>query len=459
MKQSKALTISLMFFVFLSIFLTYFLIIDFPAFQNFIWKEDMKEIPGNVSEKERIQESIFYQPTSLTLQDTLFPVQYVVRDEKTTHQIIDNEALKAFQKFLSDHPIELNTVVPIKDAEFISSLYENKHFQAIFIEQTPLKLMSHYFHMPKHEDTNFMMDRVIVSFEDEENARVYLINSRENQYIVSNIKKSQELQKLAFNQKWGRYRVQGYIGKYGLIYLPQETINAYTETYTMESLPESLFVKSFFPNGDYKTNENTKDLFTYFNYQYTLEISDQKKMLNVRVNQPVKNQENESKDRFKGPFDIVSKYEYWPESIHLVKNTSKNIEFRRFVNNRPIFMAPTMHEYAASQFNLNSNTQSGVYQFQLPLMIFHAHIPDQSQMVEVPSAEQLMQMVENFGYDLRGFESVILGYEWQEETENNQKAILVPKWYFKVDNEYYSWDEIGSQSFKMVWNRQFESEE
>ena len=459
MKQSKLLTLSMVFFAILSIILTYYLIIDFPAFQNFIWKEDYNQTVNNVSEKERVQETVFYQPTSLTLQDTLFPVQYIVRGENTTHQIIDKQAIKSFQEFLSNNPIEIKTSIPVKDQTFISSLYEQVHFQALFIEKTPIRLLSHYFRLPRNEESKFLVDRVIVTFDEANTGQVYLINSSDNQYLVGEIPKVKDLYKLAYRKNLDQVRVQGYIGKNGLIYLPQETMNVSSEVYTMENLPESLFVKSFFPNGDYKTNENTKNLSTYFNYQYTLEISDQKKLLNVRVNQPDKNDVTNNKDRFKGPFDIISKYEYWKNSIHLVKNTTKNIEFRRFINTRPIFMAPSMHEYAASHFNLSSDSQSDVYQFQLPLMIFHAHIPDQSEEMTVPSASEMVAMLENYGFNIRGFDSIILCYEWQEETEKNQKAILVPKWYFKINHEYYSWDQIGSQSFKLVWDRQFEEGE
>lgn len=457
MKRNYFLTFILVIFAILSIILSYFLIYNYPAFQDFVTKGDSQVSQNSNIKKGDVKTPVFYKSNGLSLDEVFKPSKVIYRSDKTTQWITDPKIGNSLVQLFKSNPIQLRSKEFTHDSQKIQELYMTNHLQLIFTENIPTNVLSPMVEVMDKDAMEEPIHRIIIPFD--ESGQVYFVNVDEGGYYTAKLPRQvpQETLETTLNKETNmRVEVQGYLGKKGLIYLPNDPVKTKSQLYTVENIPESVYVKEFFENNDFKTNEIDDNRVTYFNYLYTLDFQRDKQLLDVRVSRPEDGSSQTGlEDQIKNSYHIFSRFEYWRHESRFMNPDSREIIYRRYVNGFPIFSAPDQVDHGAMVFQLKNNQSAEIYRFQIPLQIIQAHIPDMSEPVDLASSQQIQQEVKELGYDLQGMDDIIMAYEIQEDTEDYKKMHLIPKWYVKLEDQYFSLDQLKTDAFEQAWNETY----
>lgn len=454
MKKNYFITLFLITFAILSIILSYFLIYDYTTFQDFIFKGEARQSTQTDIKKSEVASPVFYKPNKLSMSDVFKPTKVIYRNEKTTQWITDPKIEDNLIQIFKEHPIQLKDDAFVESSEKIESLYATNHLQLIFSDKVPSKVMEPMVKVSHPDEMTQHIHRIIIPFD--QSGQVYFINLDQKGYYVAKLPREigeSTLEEVLTKPTKMKVDVQGYIGKQGLIYLPNQPIATKTQLYTVENIPESVFVKEFFQNNEFKTNDGDDNRGIFFNYLYTLEFQRDKHLLDVRVSRPEDGTRRTMMEKIDNSFKNFSRFEFWRHESRLMNPNGKLAVYRRFINGFPIFPSPGQVDHGATIFQLKSNQSSEIFRFQIPLQIIQAHIPDMSEPVELASSDQIYQALKDNGYELEGIEDILIGYEIQEDTENYKKMYLVPKWYFKLNDQYVSMDQLMTDEFQQAWDK------
>lgn len=453
MKKHYFLTLFLVSFAILSIILSYFLIYDYAAFQDFINKGQTNVSQESNLKKGEVKSPVFYKPNNLSLGEVFKPAKVIYRNDKTTQWITDPKIENSLVQLFTSSPIQMKNAEFIQDEQRIDALYNTNHLQLIFTDKIPANVMQPMVEVVNEEDMKEHIHRMVIPFDD--SGQVYFINLDKKGYYTAKLPRQvthDSLETTLNKQTSMKVDVQGYIGKQGLIYLPNDPIKTKSQLYTLEDIPESVYVKEIFKNNEFKTNDTDDDRVTYFNYLYNLDFQRDKHLLDVRVSRPEEGTRRTTLEKIENSYDNFSRFEFWRDEVRLMNPNANQAVYRRFVNGFPIFPAPDQVDHGAMIFHLKNNQSSEIYRFQIPLQIIQAHIPDMSEPVELLSADQIQTQLKEMGYDLQSMHDIIIAYEIQEDTEDYQKMLLVPKWYVKLKDTYFAFDQLSSDEFKQAWN-------
>lgn len=457
MRRNRILSLLLTVTVLLSVLLTYYLLYDMTSLKQLLQPGDSEGNQEVVLQGERNIPN-FYQPSSLEFTDTFKPFKYIYRSEDSTEWIIDADLISNFETRLKENRINLTRDEAQEDQKFIENLYALNHFQLQFADEIPLSFLQDYVQTHLEDQATGLIDQIIYPLDGERT--VYLINTRTSQYFLGHLDKPlnrQDIHQEVSQAKIKPIEVQGYIGKQGMIYLPNNPVKLEDQVYTLESIPEHLFLSAFSENAALKNTETSTTKVTYFNYQYTLDFTENKQMLSVRVNRPSDANQRNFAEKIENTFKYIKRYDYWPGDLRLMGAKENLAQYRRFLNNLPIFSVGRANDYGSSRLYIRNNKSGDIYRYQFPLLIFHAHIPDQSQTVELASAADIFEQVKNAGYSLNQFDDLFIAYQWQEDMEAGKKAHLIPKWYIKIGDNFYSIDQMDSAAFAAEFQEETEN--
>ena len=455
MKSNRILVLFLSFFVILSIFLTYYLLYDLTSLKSLIWGKDLTDTEEQVILHGDRKLPNFFQPNKLEFKDIVKPFKYIYRNDQSTEWIVDHKGMDAIQDLIYQHPIKMNRDIPVEDPKFIEDLYVTNHLQIQFADNLTISLLDHFVEDISRNHKQWLVDAIFYPLDGEKT--VYLVNTQSNEYMVGQLDQAlanKDLQTILKESALPSITVQGYIGNYGMIYLPDESVTLKDQIFTLEKIPEHLFLTAFSENAVLKKTEKASDTLTYFNYQFTLDFTENKQMLNIRVNRTEDSLNRNQTDKILNSFKYISNYDYWQGPIRLMGAKNSLAQYRRFYAGLPIFTNSKIADYGASRIHLRNNDSGDVYRYQIPLLVFHAHIPDQSKDVVIESADEIFNIVEDNGYVLSQFDDMFFAFEWQADMEGDKKAHLIPKWYIKVGDNFYSLDQISSPAFRAEFSSQ-----
>ncbi|MGY4105260.1 YycH family regulatory protein [Ignavigranum ruoffiae] len=448
MRRNRILSFVLTFCVLLSVLLTYYLLYDMTSLKQLLQPGKTEGNQEVVMQGERDIPN-FYQTSALEFKDTYKPFKYIYRSEEATEWIIDPTLIESLASTLAENQINLSRDDFQEDQKFIENLYALNHLQVQFADEIPLSFLTDYVQIHQEDQAESYINQIIYPLDGERT--VCLLNTRTNQYYLGHLNKAVDRKSLhqeVSQSKVQAIEVQGYIGKAGMIYLPNDPVHLDDQVYTLESIPEHLFLSAFSENAALKNTETSNTKVTYFNYQYTLDFTEDKQMLSVRVNRPGDTNQRSFAEKIENTFKYIKRYDYWPGDLRLMGAKHNLAQYRRYLNNLPIFSLGRTNDYGSSKMYIRNNNSGDIYRYQFPLLIFHAHIPDQSQSIQLASAAEIFEKVKDHGYSLSQFDDVFIGYQWQDDMEAGKKAHLIPKWYIKIDDNFYSLDQMDSAAFE-----------
>ncbi|MBG9981631.1 hypothetical protein HZY86_00730 [Aerococcaceae bacterium DSM 111020] len=453
MKRSGWISILLAFTLLLSIVLT-FTSINIHDLYTFITNRDGDEAQTveTLPEEATIAEydiTDFYESTDLELKDVIRPSGYYYHEDQSFYWLNQEDIQQTITAYFSSLPMMVENPDNILETDNFSNLFEEDYLEINFREALPVGLISNYTGVDDLSESSFLMNQIVIPFDD--NQTVYLMNSETGEYLEAQMTEQltkEELKEVISKNTDNAIPVRRYYGQHHFIYLPTEQLTRDSRLYTLEELPENLFISQMF-SGDLEpkivSTSNTSSI--YRNYRYSLEINNATKRLDFMISRIDDGNTSTTLEGIEDSFAVIKKYEYWPGDIRLSNRTNGRITYRHYLDNMPIFTVPNLPDYGASTVHLRNDSSQDVYRFQTALLIPQAFINDVSQQYTLASDGEVLTELSELGLQISEFDAVSIGYEWQTDMEDFQKAILVPKWFFYYDDQAYAIDQLDSEAF------------
>lgn len=451
MRNNAWLSVALGAMVVLSLGLSYLLLYNFELFADIMGYSDRttEVIDAEVSEYDI---SEFYKQTPLELTDVILPTGIYYRDEGQILQIDGAEYYAVAENYLLSKLIQLDHSRVVTDDESYRSLFNENYMELRFAEDLPLEVYQAFIRLGDRYPQDFSMNQIILAVDSDQ---VFLANSKELSYVEADLVSDFSSQYLveSLQGAMDQFRpMERYVSQQGFIYLPIHPLELPSQVYTLEVLPETLFVSQMFPsNSDYQANEIGQDKLVYRNFQYSLEIDQAQLILDYTINRIVPGEPISASDRIVYSFSMIEAYSYWQEAMRIQRAQNNILTYRRYLGNIPIYPASGLADYGRTQVYLRGDPSGEPYRYQSPLLVTQAHIPNFSESYTLESSEEIVDQFIQYGYSFADFQSIHVGYEWQEGMEEFKKVDFIPKWYVQYKNGIYLLEDIFTEDFYQAY--------
>ncbi|OQO70542.1 hypothetical protein BH747_05840 [Enterococcus villorum] len=206
-------------------------------------------------------------------------------------------------------------------------------------------------------------------------------------------------------------------------------------SYILSQQPYTLFRNAFFQKPDeVKTNNESNELLFYDGNE-TMTIHSESQIVDFRGEIV---QENKEGNIFSQSFPYVSKLGNSLGNMRYFDREKNQIDYRIFVEGFPVFGSDSKGkigiEVSDDRVNAQVKIQTSLNTIQVP-------IPSDEE-VELPSTETIIQNLVYKGANKEKMESLIVGYTWQNIKETNRVVDLLPEWYVKYQDNWYSVNEL-----------------
>lgn len=452
MKKLSLTSIIVFILLTINLFLVYLLLFDTNLLNR--WLNQFEgETVITTSTSEPIEDvEDYYEVTTLTLDQLITPTKLIINESSDMYDVNNYATLQSVLELLGSQTIELNSNSVETHPEMYEAVISGNYLQLLYPTSFSVPSLRGLITTPAELSTQFEMNRLAFSRELE--GTVYLVDTKSQAYMEAELtdptiaKEIFAVVDAVRDDQWlpvTRFAVDG-----GAVYLPTYETISLSQIYTLEKLPDSLFLDDIFPTNNYDIAEpDANSVRSYHNLLTTFQINDLTNMMSINHSLSSTTGSNniirdmvlpEEKVRYSYPY--VQIYEYWSSDIRLYSENNNTITYRRFLNGLPIYSAPGLADYGATRVTLRTNPNIEVSRYQMPLITIGTHIHDMSRVYDIESGAQIAALLTEQGLGFERFTNIVLGYEWQSEMENFKTVTLVPKWFFHVNNTYYSIDQV-----------------
>lgn len=452
MKKLSLTSIIVFILLTFNLFLVYLLLFDTSLVNRWLNQfEGETVITTSISEPIEVEED-YYEVTTLTLDQLITPTKLIINEASDFYDVNNYATLQSVLELLGSQTIELNSNSVETHPEMYEAVIAGDYLQLLYPTSFSVPSLRGLITTPAELSTQFEMNRLAFSRELE--GTVYLVDTKSQAYMEAELtdptiaKEIFAVVDAVRDDQWlpvTRFAVEG-----GTVYLPTYETISLSQIYTLEKLPDSLFLDDIFPTNNYDIAEpDANSVRSYHNLLTTFQINDLTNMMSINYSLSSMTGSNsiirdmvlpDEKVRYSYPY--VQTYEYWPSDIRLYSEKNNTITYRRFLNGLPIYSAPGLADYGATRVTLRTNSTIEVARYQMPLITIGTHIHDMSRVYDIESGAQIAALLSEQGLSFESFTNIVLGYEWQSEMENLKTVTLVPKWFFHVNNTYYSIDQV-----------------
>lgn len=452
MKKLSLTSIIVFILLTINLFLVYLLLFDTNLLNR--WLNQFEgETVITTSTSEPIEDvEDYYEVTTLTLDQLITPTKLIINESSDMYDVNNYATLQSVLELLGSQTIELNTNSVETHPDMYEAVTSGEYLQLLYPTSFSVPSLRGLIATPAELSTQFEMSRLV--FPRHLEGTVYLVDTKSQAYMEAELtdptiaKEIFAVVDAVRDDQWlpvTRFEVEG-----GAVYLPTYETISLSQIYTLEKLPDSLFLDDIFPSNNYDIAEpDANSVRSYHTLLTTFQINDLTNIMSINHSISSTTGSNniirdmvlpEEKVRYSYPY--VQTYEYWPSDIRLYSENNNTITYRRFLNGLPIYSAPGLADYGATRVTLRTNPNIEVSRYQMPLITIGTHIHDMSRVYDIESGAQIAALLTEQGLSFEHFTNIVLGYEWQSEMENFKTATLVPKWFFHVNNTYYSIDQV-----------------
>ena len=452
MKKLSLTSIIVFILLTINLFLVYLLLFDTNLLNRWLNQfEGETVITTSISEPIEAEED-YYEVTTLTLDQLITPTKLIVNETSDFYDVNNYATLQSVLELLGSQTIELNSNSVETHPEMYEAVISGEYLQLLYPTSFSVPSLRGLIATPEELSTQFEMNRLV--FPRHLEGTVYLVDTKSQAYMEAELtdptiaKEIFAVVDAVRDDQWlpvTRFAVDG-----GAVYLPTYETISLSQIYTLEKLPDSLFLDDIFPSNNYDIAEpDANSVRSYHTLLTTFQINDLTNIMSINHSISSTTGSNniirdmvlpEEKVRYSYPY--VQTYEYWSSDIRLYSENNNTITYRRFLNGLPIYSAPGLADYGATRVTLRTNPNIEVSRYQMPLMTIGTHIHDMSRVYDIESGAQIAALLTEQGLGFERFTNIVLGYEWQSEMENFKTVTLVPKWFFHVNNTYYSIDQV-----------------
>ncbi|MBG9980765.1 hypothetical protein [Facklamia lactis] len=450
MKKPSWISVCLVIFILLNVLLTYFLIDTkaiYDLYQRIAVNEELKP-----QVETSIIEDTYFQAAQPELSDIMSPHQIMIREKGRYYYVHQSKIMADIRDTVEEPIIELDGNQPQINPVELGDIMKKDHYQFIYVTKLALPLLSDLIRDSSEVETQFQINRIIIPKDD--SRKVYLVDSINKSFLEAHLNDTINLSTLSDSfdkvaQTW--IEMDEYTINRDTVYLPKTVLASPSQVYTLEKVPENIFIEPVFEGEAFDITEpDANNIRSYHTFVSSLMIDDDTNMMTVSKSGSQKNVPSRSESQLvsqyhqvTGSLEIVKDFTYWNMGFRFFSEQGNMITYRRYLAGMPIFAHPELPDYGANKVSLKyQGSQASLDRLQMSLLILGTHVSDQSQSQIVESGQEIRKILEDNHLKFSQFNQILLGFEWQKEMENFKKVTLIPKWFFVIGNEIYSIDQI-----------------
>lgn len=452
-KLKQLLSILLTVVVGLSLTMTYFLLYDIDGFQRLIgFQDEAVEVVTPSPETSNTRD--YLATTDLSFQNVIAPDRMYLRLGQQSYFIQDLAIFSTITSLIESRPIIVSDDQQENNIDNYNTLFDIDHLQILLPERLPIGIYTRLLNVESDVASDIYFDRIIIPLVSQESREAYLVDSESKSYLVGELSANisiEDFRKVLTRENTEFVEVIRYQGLERPIYLFVDNHSLESKLFTTELVPESRYVNTIFTDNNYTPSEVRDGLFRFQNYQFTLEVNRDQQWMTLAVNRVTQGEPRTQVEKLRNSYRAIQNYEHWDEEIRLDHYRNNLVTFRRYFNGRPIITRSDVVDYGASLVQMRSDLSGDIYRHQQPMLVTKVFIDNISEQYEIQSHNEIINILDQYDYDISYFSDIILAYEWEEDMENFKKVHLVPKWFFELNGEYYAIDEIPEEDFRADW--------
>ncbi|OFK59563.1 hypothetical protein HMPREF2811_00815 [Globicatella sp. HMSC072A10] len=453
--QTFFLTLSIV----VSLLLSYILIFDNNALlSRFSSNQETAQVNIQIDSNNKVSD--YYQLANVKLAEIIYPTNVIISEGDKAYLLNDYSGLRSLASSLSQKRISLVEKIVVPSEEKYIELISQERVEFEFSTALPFELVDNFI-KNESEETEFEFNRII--FPKNEKNTAYLLNTFEQVYMKAKLSEgntTDDYFKIArvSKGKWvvaERYNLSN--GNH--VYLPLKTMTVPSQLYTLNLVPETNVIDSLFGNvrswRSVSTNEDSSSgTIMYYNSNMELQINPFAQMLGINYKNTNQFEAKTYRQRIEQSYSQMRQFEYWKNGIRIgTQSNGTTIVYQRYLDGYPTFSSSMVNHYASSRvYFRGGNLTTSITRLALPMVYLEAHVADQSREYELMSVDELIYELNMAGYSVSDFTNVVIGYEWQNNMSEFQKVNFVPKWFFEINNVYYSIDQIREGELEAMGN-------
>ncbi|EKB54843.1 two-component system activity regulator YycH [Facklamia hominis] len=451
MKNKSWISFFLVICFILNLLLTY-LLIDARALYNLYQQFTNIDQQTKLIDENHPSETNYYRTVEPTMDQVLAPCQIIVNQEGQLYWL-PQHILEELLKDVFNQPfVEITQKQARIDAIELNEHLSKNHVQFIFPNKMPLAFFANWVKIPIDTNHQFAINRIVLSRGKDH--KVYLVDSINKAYLEGKYdpqKMSDEFLRRIDKTLDQAVMVDEYAINRDSVYLPKQHLTSPSQVYTLEKIPENLFINPVFKGENFDITESQEEhTRLYHNYNKNLMIDDNTNILIMSQNENYNNQMTQKdlydinlETKIKESLKVLKNFEYWRQGLRVFSENQHQIVYRRYLGGLPIFPQGDHVDYGAVKISLTNHVKRiNLNQLQLPILTLGVNVDDQSRPVDIETGAEIQALLDKAGLKFSQFNQIVLGFEWQANMENFKKVELVPKWFFIVGNRVYSIDQI-----------------
>lgn len=452
MKKFSMMSFTVFILLVINLILVYFLLFNTSLLNRWLNQFEGETVITTTTSDPIVEVDDHYTLTEPTMDQVITPYKMIINEADAIYDVNNYDTLQAVMALLNQQAIEITSNNVETNPEMYQEAIAGDYLQLLYPTKYSVLSLRSILKIPEDVSTQFELSRIVIPRDRSD--IVYLVDTSNFSYITAqftdNLLASQILSVVdsVRNEQW--LPVTHYELGMGSVYLPNFETIASSQIYTLDKMPDGLFLDDVFPNNNYDISElDANSVRSYHTLLTSFQINDLTNIMTVNHSISANQGSNsinrefilpEEKVRYSFPY--VQTFEYWPGDIRLYSESNNTVTYRRFLNGLPIYSAPNLADYGATRVTLRTSPNIEVYRYQMPLVTIGTHIHDLSRVYDIESGQQIEALLTEQGLSFANFTNIVLGYEWQVEMENFKTVTLVPKWFFHINSNYYSIDQV-----------------
>ena len=417
MKKLSLTSIIVFILLTINLFLVYLLLFDTNLLNR--WLNQFEgETVITTSTSEPIEDvEDYYEVTTLTLDQLITPTKLIINESSDMYDVNNYATLQSVLELLGSQTIELNKNSVETHPDMYEAVTSGEYLQLLYPTSFSVPSLRGLIATPAELSTQFEMNRLV--FPRHLEGTVYLVDTKSQAYMEAELtdptiaKEIFAVVDAVRDDQWlpvTRFEVEG-----GAVYLPTYETISLSQIYTLEKLPDSLFLDDIFPSNNYDIAEpDANSVRSYHTLLTTFQINDLTNIMSINHSISSTTGSNniirdmvlpEEKVRYSYPY--VQVYEFWPSDIRLYSENNNTITYRRFLNGLPIYSAPGLADYGATRVTLRTNPNIEVSRYQMPLITIGTHIHDMSRVYDIESGAQIAALLTEQGLSFEHFTNIV----------------------------------------------------
>lgn len=397
--------------------------------------------------------------TSHTPSDTFRPTRVAIHGTNTQSPILVSRTYNL--RNLIEHEwtqtnldrIARIETLPIED--YSNQLQAGNWLEFIYQEEMPIGIFTDKFNELSREESNEFFNRVLININSQDYIYFYHTET-EHVFVISVLDDADlDIEPFLDQENLNYAEAFPFYLQNTVIYLPSRPIEVPLRSYVIDQFPNSTYINSFFPDTSLVDVRSTENVSRYIDLTKEVTINNANHTLTY-VRQISDLGEIDPYTRYMRSFDQVNRFENWSQTFVLsnYNREDESVSFQREIDGFPVFS-----QQGYESISTISLVESGVTSLRLPLRFISTPIDipasDEENATEtLMSGREVMDSIRRLPNNewMNRIQNILIGYSWEESTEDSQVVNFNPEWYIQVDEFWMTLEDfLNAQSEEVTY--------